>query len=126
MRGFVEQLDALNALADASPGFIWRFKTPEGNATSVRPYADPLVIVNLSVWKDPASLKAYVYRGDHAAAYRQRSDWFDHLPGPALVLWWIPADTLPSLEDGLRRMKLLEAGGPSQSAFNFKSLFPPE
>lgn len=126
MRGFVEQLDTLNTLADVSPGFIWRFKTEEGNATSVRPYNDPLIIVNLSVWKDPESLKAYAYKSGHAAAYKQRSEWFEHLKGPPLVLWWIPAHTLPSVEDGRRRLELLEANGPTREAFTFKSVFPAE
>ena len=37
MRGFVARLDEINALADASPGFVWRLQTPEGNATYLRP-----------------------------------------------------------------------------------------
>jgi Domain of unknown function (DUF3291) len=38
MAGFVAKLDEVNALADASPGFIWRLQTPEGNATAFRAY----------------------------------------------------------------------------------------
>ena len=33
MAGFVARLDEINALADGSPGFVWRLQTPEGNAT---------------------------------------------------------------------------------------------
>ena len=35
MAGFVERLEPLNALADASPGFVWRLQTEEGDATEV-------------------------------------------------------------------------------------------
>jgi hypothetical protein len=37
MRGFVARLDEINALADGSPGFVWRLQTDPGNATSLRP-----------------------------------------------------------------------------------------
>ena len=47
---FMDALDPINALADASPGFVWRFQTDEGNATAVRPYDDDSILVNLSVW----------------------------------------------------------------------------
>ena len=60
MAPFVARLDELNALADRSPGFIWRLQTPEGNATYVRAYDDDRIIVNLSVWETAEALKHYV------------------------------------------------------------------
>lgn len=125
MHGFVEQLETLNALAEESPGFIWRFKTAEGNATGVRLYDDPLLIVNLSLWDHPDSLKAYVYRSGHAAAYKARSEWFHDIEGPSFVLWWVPAGTRPSLEEGRKRLEFLGGEGPSNNAFTFKPMFPP-
>jgi hypothetical protein len=35
MTGFVTRLDELNALADRSPGFVWRLQTEAGNATYI-------------------------------------------------------------------------------------------
>jgi len=32
---FVAALDPVNASADLAPGFVWRLKTEEGNATSL-------------------------------------------------------------------------------------------
>ena len=46
MAGFVAELDAINALADNSHGFLWRLQTPEGNATDLRPYEDDLILVS--------------------------------------------------------------------------------
>jgi Domain of unknown function (DUF3291)/Putative binding domain, N-terminal len=40
MAGFVNRLNEINALADQSPGFVWRLQTAEGNATYFRPYDD--------------------------------------------------------------------------------------
>ena len=40
MKGFKDELDPINALADAAHGFVWRLQTADGNATSIRPYAD--------------------------------------------------------------------------------------
>ena len=37
MADFVARLDAINALADGSPGFVWRYQTAEGNATACAP-----------------------------------------------------------------------------------------
>jgi hypothetical protein len=36
MEEFVAQLESINALADASPGFVWRLQTEEGDATSLK------------------------------------------------------------------------------------------
>ena len=54
---FVARLDDVNALAEASPGFVWRLQDESGNATSIDAFDDPRMIVNLSVW---ASLEAYM------------------------------------------------------------------
>ncbi len=51
MEGFRSQLERINAIADASLGFVWRLQTAEGDATAVRAYEDPLTIVNMSVWE---------------------------------------------------------------------------
>jgi Domain of unknown function (DUF3291) len=77
MAGFVSRLAEINALADASPGFVWRLQTEDGDATAVRPYADVRILINLSVWTDLAALRAYVYRSPHASVMRGRRDWFE-------------------------------------------------
>jgi len=66
MAGFVARLDEINALADRSPGFVWRLQTTEGNATALRPYDDDRILLNMSVWETVAYLQHYVYRTAHA------------------------------------------------------------
>ena len=106
VQGFYDALDEVNALADASPGFIWRF-TGEGNdATDVRPSIDPLLLMNMSVWRDAESLFEYVYRSSHTRVMAQRRNWFERFEGAYMALWWIPVGTIPTVSDGLSRLWL--------------------
>ena len=98
MAGFVSRLDEINALADGSPGFVWRLQTPEGNATDLRPYEDERIIVNMSVWESIEALKHYVYRTAHAELLRDRRSWFEQFSGAMLAMWWVPAGHIPSVE----------------------------
>src|SRR5262245_31025395 len=80
MADFVGNLDRINAIADAAPGFVWRLQTEEGNATAFRPDAtDADLLINMSVWKDAESLHAFVYRSDHAPIMRRRREWFERM-----------------------------------------------
>jgi len=63
MSKFVAQLDEVNALAEGSPGFVWRLKDDSNNATSINPYNDNQIIVNLSVWQTLEDLRKFVYSG---------------------------------------------------------------
>src|SRR5262245_60163541 len=111
MEGFRSQLDRINALADGSPGFVWRLQTVAGNATGIRAYEDELILFNMSVWESIEALHAYVYRSAHAGPLRARRQWFVPTAGPTVVLWWIPAGHVPSIEGAQERRAWLEAGG---------------
>ena len=50
MADFMDNLDRVNALAERSPGFVWRLKGDNNNATDFRVGDD--MAVNLSVWED--------------------------------------------------------------------------
>lgn len=41
MSGFMNRLDTVNALADRSPGFVWRLQSESGNATDIDVGGDP-------------------------------------------------------------------------------------
>src|SRR5215467_6790885 len=82
MAGFVARLDEINALADLSPGFIWRLQTSDGNATYFRPYAeDDRILINMSVWESILALRHYVYKTAHSELLRQREAWFERFSG---------------------------------------------
>lgn len=123
---FFDALDAVNALADASPGFVWRLVGEEGaNATDIQPTADPRMIVNMSVWDDAESLFEFVYRSAHTPVMAQRRQWFERFDGAYMALWWIPAGTVPTVNDGLSRLWHLDRFGATAHAFTFKMRFPP-
>lgn len=126
MADFVAQLDSVNALADADPGFVWRLKSDAGGASSyVRVPGDELLLVNLSLWRSVESLKAYVYRSHgHSAVFRDRRRWFEAPTEAPLAMWWIPEATIPTVEEGFARLAHLRLQGPSAYAFTFKALFP--
>ncbi|MEN8374796.1 MAG: DUF3291 domain-containing protein [Gemmatimonadota bacterium] len=126
MKGFVDQLDYINSVADRSPGFVWRLQTEEGDATSLQPFDDPLILVNMSVWESIDAFYDYVFRSDHAGPLKDRRRWFSKLDGPHAVMWWIRAGTTPDVADLKRRLDLLEKNGPAPEAFTLAKAFDPE
>ena len=124
MKGFVDQLDHINRLADNSPGFVWRLQTEDGDATAIQAFDDPRVIVNMSVWASYDALKAYVYSGEHLGVLRERKNWFDKMETTMLALWWVPAGHKPTPQEGRQVLERLQAEGPSQEAFTFAKPFP--
>ncbi|MHA3704867.1 DUF3291 domain-containing protein [Jatrophihabitans sp. YIM 134969] len=125
LRGFVEQLEPVNALADAAPGFVWRLQTEEGDATSLQPDpANPDLIINMSVWESTEALTDFVYRGHHAAAMRGRREWFVPMREAFTCAWWIPAGTRPTMPEAMARLDLLRASGPCRQAFTLQRPFP--
>jgi hypothetical protein len=121
---FVAGLPVVNAIADAAPGFVWRLQTEDGDATSIRAFPDPDVIVNLTVWESVEALKAFTYKGGHLEVFRRRSEWF-HADGRGLALWWIEAGTVPTVDEARERLDHLAAHGPTAYAFTFAATFPP-
>jgi hypothetical protein len=122
---FMAALDRVNALADASPGFVWRLVGEGNDAVGIAVAADdPRLIVNMSVWTDVAALEAFAYRDpDHVAVMRRRREWMEHMP-VYQALWWVPAGHEPSIGEGMERIAWLRADGPTPRAFTFTQRFP--
>lgn len=124
LRGFVDALEPVNALADRSPGFVWRLQTEAGDATAIRPYEDDRIMVNLSVWRSLPELWDFVYTSRHLEPLRRRREWFERVEA-YLALWWVPAGTLPTVEEAKRRLERLRREGAGPEAFTFREPFPP-
>jgi GNAT superfamily N-acetyltransferase len=125
LEGFVNNLDRVNALGDASPGFVWRLQTDDGDATALRPFPDPDIIVNLTVWESVESLRAFAYRGEHLGVFKQRREWFEERIEPMVVLWWVAEGHIPGVDEAKERLEFLRRHGPSPWAFPFSALQPP-
>ncbi|MFA5938931.1 MAG: DUF3291 domain-containing protein [Sinimarinibacterium sp.] len=123
MLGFVSRVPEINALADASEGFIWRLPQGEDDVY-LRPYDDPRLLFNLSVWESIEHLQAFVYRSTHVDFLRQREQWFEALGQAHLALWWIPADHHPGVDEANDRLSHLRRHGPTAYAFTPGRPFP--
>jgi hypothetical protein len=122
MADFVANLDRINALAEAAPGFVWRLKSEEGNATALRPFG-PDTLVNMSVWSSVASLNDYVYKSLHVELMKRRKEWFGRMADAYQVLWWVPQGHRPGEDEAMQRLQTLRAMGPTDKAFHFKQPF---
>jgi hypothetical protein len=125
MADFSANLDRINAVAEQSPGFVWRLQTEEGDATAIRPFDDENMLVNMSVWGDVASLNAYVYSSAHVELMRRRREWFEPMREAFLVLWWVPRGHRPGVAEAIAKLELLRTRGPTAEAFTFRTAFAP-
>jgi Domain of unknown function (DUF3291) len=125
LAGFMARLDEINALAEAAPGFVWRFQTEDGNATALRPYEDDRILVNFSVWTSAEALHAFVYRTVHLEVMRNRRQWFEQMDQAFLVLWWVPVGHRPTVQEAVERLDHLRREGPTPYAFTFQQRFGP-
>ena len=121
---FFAAIDPINAVADASPGFVWRLQEESGNATAIRPWDDDRLIVNMSVWASIEALEEYAYRSAHVEAMRRRREWFDRLDARYMALWWVPVGHIPTVDEGRARLEHLDRHGPTPVAFTFRQRFP--
>jgi hypothetical protein len=124
MADFVANLDRINALAEASQGFVWRLQTEDGDATAMRPMGDD-TLVNLSVWRDVDSLNKYVYGSEHVEIMRRRKEWFERMREAHVVLWWVKKGHRPTESEAVAKLECLREKGPSEEAFTFRRAFPP-
>ena len=126
LKPFVDNLDRINAVAETSPGFVWRLTGDGNNATDLRPFEDPLMMINMSVWTDMASLGAFVYRSDHSGIMRRRREFFETPAEAFQALWWVPAGHAPTAAEGIERLEHLRRKGPTAYAFTFRQPFAPQ
>jgi hypothetical protein len=127
LAAFVALLDETNALAERSPGFVWRLTTDSGAPSSyLHVYEDESILLNMSVWRSVDELKAFVYHSAHTEVMRRRREWFFPFEGAYQALWWVPAGHVPSPLEAKARLEYLRTHGPSEFAFTFKQPFPPE
>lgn len=119
---FMDNLDKVNALAERAEGFVWRLKDESGNATAIRPFPDPDMAVNLSVWRDAESLEHFVWNTVHKQFYRKRQSWFTPLSQPHFVMWFVAEGHVPDLVEAKERLAHLGAHGDTDFAFGWGHL----
>lgn len=126
IKDFVDNLDVVNAIAEQSEGFVWRLKDESGDATSIQAFDDPSLLINMSVWTSPDSLKDFMFRTHHRDFMRRKGEWFEKLNEDSYVLWWIEEGYIPTAEEAKARLQYLREHGDSPYAFTFKANFTPD
>lgn len=121
---FLAQLDRVNALAEQTPGFVWRLQSDSGNATDIVYNDDPFVIANMSVWESIEALHGFVYRSRHVEVLKDRAQWFEKAVKPYYCLWWVPAGHVPTVDEGRERLTHYQEFGPTPYSFWFSQPFP--
>jgi hypothetical protein len=121
MKEFADNVERINGLAEKIEGFVWRLQDESGHAMNMRVYDDPLILPNLTVWESVEALERFVFKTAHNRFYMRRESWFEPIDLP-LVLWWVAPGERPSLEEGVRRLDMLKARGPSEDAFLWENV----
>ncbi|MFT4294479.1 MAG: DUF3291 domain-containing protein [Micropruina sp.] len=126
LAGFLDGVDRVNRLAEASPGFVWRHHGVVGHAALIEAFGHPDVLLNLSLWASYPDLHAFTYRGLHGRYLSARERWFVPLPGPTTALWWLDGDVRPDPDAALARLLQLRRHGPSARAFSVLRRWRPD
>lgn len=83
------------------------------------------MLVNLSVWKDLASLKEFMFKTHHADFMKRRNEWFERLAEINHVLWWIEEGHIPTVKEAEEKILYLRRHGDSPQAFSLRQTFDP-
>jgi hypothetical protein len=120
---FIAALAPINALAESSPGFVWRYQ--EDGALFVREFGDDAIVFNMSTWESLDALADFVFKSAHSGIMRERRKWFLPMKEAYAALWWVPLGHRPSVREAEERVAHLRQHGPTPFAFTFKHPFPP-
>jgi hypothetical protein len=124
MADFVDNLARVNEMAERMPGFVWRLigDGSNGGALDLRPFPDPMLAVNMSVWETVEDLERYVWQTVHKRFYARKEEWFEPHARHHFVMWFVPDGHEPTVEEAKARLDHLEANGNSDHAFEWSHL----
>jgi hypothetical protein len=131
MSGLASRMDELNALAEHSPGFVWRLPTSEIRPETLEPFEAifpgfhrDMLFYNMSVWQTIEDLRAYTFDSAHAEMLNERHQWIDRIAGASAALWWVAAGHLPTISESAAKWRCLKEHGPTPEAFTMRRSFP--
>jgi hypothetical protein len=124
MAGFVDALAVVNGIAERSQGFVWRIKDSQ-EAAAQAIVGDRRETFTMSLWESAADLEFFAWNTVHRRFMKDRHSWFRPPSAPFLVMWWLPAGTIPAFTDALARLARLREEGPSEAGFGWDNLEGP-
>ena len=122
---FFSSIPPINALAESSPGFVWRLIGDVKDHTDIEYFLDPLMVVNISVWTDLESFRHFVYKSGHVQYIKRKKEWMERFGQTYAVMWWVPDGHEPTLTEAKEKFDALRRDGPTQQAFDLQNVFPP-
>lgn len=125
MADFMDNLDRINAIAERSPGFVWRLTGDGNDATDLRHGDDPDSIYNLSVWETAKDLEHFVWNTVHARFYTRKTEWFSAPTTHHFVMWPVAEGHRPTLDEAVGKLEQLNRFGSSPDAFGWEGLPQP-
>lgn len=121
--GFIDNVSKVNAIAERSPGYVWRFSDEALSVVEGVAYqglaGDPKLAISLSVWETVEHLWQFVNKTVHGRFLRRREQWFEPYGGANYVIWSHILVTPPDISEGWARLKLLAEKGATPQAFDF-------
>ena len=85
MADFVNNLERIYAIAESSPGFVWRLNDEEEEAAGMRLFGEG-ILINMSVWENIEALRDFVFKSAHLEVLRRRREWFETMRRKLAVL----------------------------------------
>jgi hypothetical protein len=123
MSGFFDNIDMINAIAEESPGFVWRLQDETGSATSIKAFDNDMLIINMSVWETRESIFDFVYKSMHLEIFKRKNEWFHKMKKMHYALWYIDEGHQPDLAEARKMLDHLNLHGETPMAFSFKKSF---
>ncbi|MDG1728654.1 MAG: DUF3291 domain-containing protein [Algibacter sp.] len=122
MQDFVNNVDNMNAIADAAEGFIWRLQD-EDKDEAIHVFQDDSLIVNMSVWESLECLFNYTYNSGHIEVFKRKKEWFSKMKMMHMAFWYVPEGYEPTFQEAKDRLDYLNTYGDTPYAFSFKNKF---
>lgn len=128
MSEFRLALEPVNLIAKSTPGFVWSFDNDDTldivaarqEVTLLR--EDPLMMPQLSLWKDMDSLQHFAFKSGHFMYVKRKREWFTAPEAPWAVCWWrLASEDNPNLKEAFERCQYLKEHGVTEHAFDYKS-----
>jgi hypothetical protein len=126
MADFVANLDAINNMAEKSPGFVWRLKGNDNNATAIKIFDDEFLIINMSVWETKEALFDFTYTSEHVGILRRKKQWFSPMGESHMAFWYVLSGQEPTPQEAEKRLTYFNEHGQTPYSFTLNSNFCPQ
>lgn len=117
---FFAGVDQVNAIAERSPGFVWRHGTEDEAARAIgwRLFFNwPPTVASFSVWESEEAFRHFVHNTLHGKFLARGHAWFQAGGTYNYVLWPVAAGHIPTIKEARDRVEMLERDGPTPAAY---------